>query len=85
MPNETNPSSNEYVISDEDFIALEKVRSMCHGGGAAVALALNGDGRLNLENVLEMLRTGNKTMADFLEKCGGYRRVMALREQGKNV
>lgn len=72
-----------HTMSDEDFASLERVRAMCHGGGAAVALALNGDGGLNMPNMREMLQNGNKRLTRILEHFGGYNRVVALREQGK--
>jgi hypothetical protein len=72
-----------HTMSDEDFASLERVRAMCHGGSAAVALALEGDGSLNLPNMREMLQGGNKRLVKVIERFGGYNRVVALREQGK--
>jgi pentose-5-phosphate-3-epimerase len=72
-----------HTMSDEDFASLERVRAMCHGGAAAVALAIEGDGGLNLANVREMLQNGNKRLVKIIENFGGYNRVVALREQGK--
>ena len=72
-----------HTMNDEDFASLERVRAMCHGGGAAVALAMDGEGSLNLENMREMLQNGNKRLVKIVERFGGYSRVVALREQGK--
>lgn len=72
-----------YAMTDEDFASLERVRAMCHGGGAAIALAMEGDGKLNLENMREMLQSGNKRLVKIVEHYGGYNRVVFLREQGK--
>lgn len=74
-----------YEMTDEDFASLERVRAMCHGGGAAVALAMenNGVNSLNLANMREMLQNGNKRLVKIIEHYGGYNRVVHLREQGK--
>jgi len=72
-----------HTMSDDDFASLERVRAMCHGGAAAVALAIEGEGGLNLANVREMLQNGNKRLVKIVENFGGYNRVVALREQGK--
>jgi hypothetical protein len=72
-----------YSMTDEDFASLERVRAMCHGGAAAVALAIDGEGDLNWSNVREMLQNGNKRLVKIVEHYGGYNRVVALREQGK--
>lgn len=72
-----------YSMTDEDFASLERVRAMCHGGAAAVSLAIDGEGGLNLANVREMLQNGNKRLVKIVEHYGGYNRVAALREHGK--
>lgn len=72
-----------FKMTDEDFASLERVRAMCHGGGAAVALAMESEGSLNLANMREMLQNGNKRLVKIIEHYGGYNRVVALREQGK--
>lgn len=72
-----------YAMTDEDFASLERVRAMCHGGSAAVALTMESEGSLNLANMREMLQNGNKRLVKIVEHYGGYNRVVALREQGK--
>lgn len=66
-------------MSDEDIIKLDDVRSVCHGGGAAVSLALQGEGKLNLENMQDMLRESSKKIVEITDKYGGWRRIAHLR------
>lgn len=66
-------------MSDADILALDDVRATCHGGGAAVALAIKGEGQLNLEGMLETLRDGSKKLVAVTDKYGGWDRIAKLR------
>ena len=67
------------AMTDEDILALDDVRAICHGGGAAVALTIAGEGKLNLEGMQEQLREGSKKLVAVTEKYGGWDRIARLR------
>jgi len=67
------------AMSDDDLLALDDVRSVCHGGGAAVAMAIAGEGELNLNGMQEMLRESSKKLVAVTDKYGGWDRIARLR------
>lgn len=69
----------DHTMTDEDILLLDDVRATCHGGGAAVALALKGEGQLNLEGMQEMLREGSKKLVEVTDHYGGWPRIARLR------
>lgn len=69
----------EQAMTDEDILALDDVRATCHGGGAAVAITIKGEGQLNLDGVQEMLREGSKKLVAVTDHYGGWDRIARLR------
>lgn len=69
----------DHTMTDEDIMLLDEVRATCHGGGAAVAMAIKGEGTLNLENMQEMLREASKKLVAVTDKYGGWNRIARLR------
>jgi len=67
------------AMSDEDILLLDEVRSVCHGGGAAVALAIAGEGSLNLQGMQEMLRESSKKLVAVTDHYGGWDRIARLK------
>jgi hypothetical protein len=67
------------AMTDEDILLLDEVRSTCHGGGAAVAMTIRGEGELRLENMQEMLREASKKIVAVTDKYGGWDRIARIR------
>lgn len=61
-------------MDKDDLIAIDRCRARFSGLSAAVAIAIEGPDKLNMENMRDMLHEGAKWCSEMLDKHNWWQR-----------